>query len=94
MLNDSRSEFTHYQDTGCPDLAIPSCLSCPLPACRYSMQPKQAGSLVRMMQVRALSREGLTRTEIGERMGLSARTVSRLRVGLRTWGALLPEVSV
>jgi hypothetical protein len=25
----------HHPDTGCPDLAIPACLRCPLPACRY-----------------------------------------------------------
>ncbi len=32
-----------YEDSGCPDLGIPSCLSCPLPACRLDLSPKQAG---------------------------------------------------
>ena len=34
---DSDPEFNHYPDNGCPDLGIPSCLSCPLPRCRYDV---------------------------------------------------------
>ena len=32
------NDYTIVPDTGCPDLNIPSCLSCPLPKCRYDVE--------------------------------------------------------
>lgn len=77
-----------YEDTGCADLGIPSCLSCWLPACRFDLPPKQAGALVRAARVRELLRQGLTVDEIAAEMGTSRRTVFRLK----HWCAALTEV--
>lgn len=66
-----------YQDKGC-DLA-PKCLECPLPACRYDLPPQVAGTILRTRQVRALLDQGKTRRETAEELGLSIRTVARLK---------------
>lgn len=73
-----------YADSGCPDLGIPSCLSCPLPACRLDLAPKQAAALVRQMRLVALLDQGLTGDELAAQMGVSRRTIFRLKQGLTT----------
>ena len=73
------SEFEHWRDEGCPDLGIPTCLDCPLPACRYDLPPKRAGALLRESKLRVLLAEGLTADEAALRMGVSRRTVFRLK---------------
>lgn len=83
-------EFIHYRDDGCS--IAPSCLSCPLPACRYDLPAKQAGALLRAAWVRGLMRRGLTTDEIAAELNTSRRSVYRLKVLLRSWGAVLPEV--
>lgn len=74
--------ISYYRDEGCPDGLLPSCLSCPLPACRAELPPKMAGRLVRQVQIAALMREGLTVAETAARMGVSRRTVIRARVAM------------
>ncbi len=70
---------------GCPDLGIPSCLVCPLPACRYEMPPGVANSLLRQWQAERYAAQGMTNGEIATAMGLSYRSVCRLlrHAGLR-----------
>jgi hypothetical protein len=66
-------------DDGCLDLGIASCLTCPLPACRYDLPPKAAGTWLRVFRVRELAREGATVNEIKAALGVSRRTVFRLK---------------
>jgi hypothetical protein len=66
-------------DDGCSDLGIASCLTCPLPACRYDLPPKMAGAWLRVFQVRELAREGKTAPEIAAALRVSRRTVFRLK---------------
>ncbi len=70
-------EFQHYRDDGCE--IAPKCLSCPLPACRYDLPPKRAGALLRESQLRALLTQGLSADEAAVAMGVSRRTVFRLK---------------
>lgn len=75
------NETRHYQDTGCS--IAPSCLSCPLARCRYDLPPKRAGALMREAQLRTLLAQGLTVDEAAAAMGVSRRTVFRLRRNIR-----------
>lgn len=70
-------EFIHYRDDGCS--IAPSCLSCPLSVCRYDLPPKAAGALLRESQLRGLLSQGLTADEAAAAMGVSRRTVFRLK---------------
>ena len=77
-LLDRLPEFTSYQDGGC-DLH-PSCLTCPLPRCRYDdpgwVQREQRTSRdMAILQMRA--RQALSVDELAERFGVSTRTVHR-----------------
>jgi hypothetical protein len=71
-------EQTRYRDDGCD--VHPSCLTCPLPRCRY----EQRGGLRGMMnayrdrQVLELREEGIEVPELSERFGLSRRTIFRI----------------
>ena len=69
-----------WADAGCPDLGIPACLECPLPTCRYDLPPKRAGALMREQAAREIAAEGLTAAEVARRIGVSRRTVFRLKV--------------
>lgn len=69
--------FDHYRDTGCE--IAPRCLSCPLPLCRHDLPPKRAGSLMREMQLQVLLDNGHTNNEAAEAMGVSQRTIFRLK---------------
>ncbi|MFN8559648.1 MAG: helix-turn-helix domain-containing protein [Dehalococcoidia bacterium] len=75
--SDHLPEQLHYRDDGCE--ISPKCLECPLPACRYDMPPKRAGALLREAELRRLLAEGLTADQAAERMGVSRRTVFRLK---------------
>ena len=79
-------EYTNtYRDDGC-DVA-PKCLSCPLPACRYDIDPdlvraelNRARALLaaeRAATARAMSAEGRSPHEIATALGISLRTVYR-----------------
>lgn len=70
-------EQTSYVDNGC-DIA-PRCLACPLPRCRYDLPPRRAGALLRWLAVEALLGEGRTAAEVADELGMSRRTVFRLK---------------
>ena len=74
---DRLPEQTHYRDDGCE--ISRHCLECPLPACRYDLPPKRAGALLREAELQRLLAEGLTADQAAERMGVSRRTVFRLK---------------
>lgn len=86
-------EYTPYTDDGC-DLHE-ACLSCPLPACRYEMPPGRARALTQAAALSRLLASGLTMDEAAAELGISRRTVYRLRrlVGLDEARALrfVPE---
>ena len=75
--SDYLPENQHYRDDGCE--IAPRCLACPLPACRYDLPPKRAGALLREAQLQELLAAGLTADEAAVKMGVSRRTVFRLK---------------
>jgi len=76
--SDALPEHIEYRDDGC-DL-YPSCLSCPLPRCRYDV-PGGVRTLLnkeRDHQIRVLREDaGMSVDEIAERFQVSRRTVFR-----------------
>lgn len=77
VREDALPEHTEYRDTGCQ--VHPSCLSCPLPRCRYD-EPGGIRALLgayRDEQIAALRRQGLTIEELARRFRVSRRTVFR-----------------
>lgn len=70
-------ENMHYRDDGCE--IAPRCLACPLPACRYDLPPKRAGALMREAQLKALLSTGMSADEASVVMGVSRRTIFRLK---------------
>ena len=74
---DGLPENTHYHDDGC-DLHN-SCLTCPLPACRYEMPPGRARALSQAAALGRLLQSGITMDEAAAELGVSRRTVYRLR---------------
>ena len=78
-LMDRLPEVTVFQDTGC-DLH-PSCLSCPLPRCRYDdpgwIQREERGQRdTELLKLRA--KHALPVDELAARFGVSTRTVHRV----------------
>lgn len=76
-LRDGLPENTSYQDVGC-DLHR-SCLTCPLPACRYEMPPGRARALSQAAALGRLLESGMTMDDAATALGVSRRTVYRLR---------------
>lgn len=76
---DALPECTDYVDTGC-DL-YSSCLSCPLPRCRFD-DPGGASAMLRVGRdeaiLRCAEREGVTVDSLAEMFGLSRRTIFRV----------------
>lgn len=75
---DALPEHAEYSDRGCE--YHPSCLSCPLPVCRYDVQ---GGVQVMRSQARrtaavALKADGRSVDEIAASIGCSRRTACRL----------------
>lgn len=76
--NDSLPEFTRYRDDGCE--VSESCLSCPLPRCRY----EEPGGLRAIMneardsEIIELRGRGVSVDVLAERFGVSRRTVFRI----------------
>lgn len=73
-------EHTEYRDTGCE--VAPSCLSCPLPQCRYDVGAGGAGIATlrrreRAAEIRARLAAGQSGPQIAEELGVSLRTVWR-----------------
>jgi transcriptional regulator of acetoin/glycerol metabolism len=76
-VRDGLPENTSYKDDGC-DLHE-SCLTCPLPACRYEMPPGRARALAQAALLGRLLETGLTMDQAAIELGVSRRTVYRLR---------------
>lgn len=85
MSHNGLPEDMEYQDSGCPDLGIPECLRCPLAQCRYEMAPGKARATLDAARLAVLLKEGKTMDEAAAAMGVSRRTVYRLR---RVYGQL------
>ena len=76
---DALPEYTEYRDGGC-DLHG-SCLTCPLPRCRYD----EPGGAMAMMRgdrdeaiLRIAGRDGVSVDNLAEMFGLSRRTIFRV----------------
>lgn len=83
---DALPEHVDYRDRGC-DL-FPSCLSCPLPRCRYD-EPGGVRAMLNRVRDREIRRmrfdDGVPINEIGRRFQVSRRTVFRaLEAGRRS----------
>lgn len=78
--------FEHvYADTGC-ELA-PSCLRCPLPACRYDLPPKTALWLVQCVEYARARLQGCSVEEAAHRVGRTRRVGFRMEAAIReVWG--------
>ena len=74
---DGLPENTSYQDDGCD--IHDQCLTCPLPACRYEMPPGRARALAQAAALGQLLALGRTMDEAALDLGVSRRTVYRLR---------------
>jgi len=76
---DALPEYTVYADKGC-DL-YPSCLSCPLPRCRYE-EPGGASGMLRGGRdaaiLRLAGKDGVPVDRLAEMFGLSRRTIFRV----------------
>ena len=77
--NDALPEYSEYADNGC-DL-YPSCLSCPLPRCRYD-EPGGAAAMLRTGRDASILRmsrlEGVTIDDLARAFGVSRRTIFRV----------------
>jgi len=78
VRSDALPEFTRYRDNGCD--VSPSCLTCPLPRCRYE-EPGGLRALLnktRDGQIVAQRATGVPVAELAMRFGVSRRTVFRV----------------
>lgn len=78
VRSDALPEFTRYRDSGCD--VHPSCLTCPLPRCRYE-EPGGLRALLnktRDEQIAAQRATGMPVAELATRFGVSRRTVFRV----------------
>jgi DNA-binding CsgD family transcriptional regulator len=76
-VEDLLPEHVRYRDEGCE--LFPSCLSCPLPQCRYDgPERRQMAKELRNEEVVRLHGEGNTIRELAERYDVSARTIYRI----------------
>lgn len=84
-------DHAHWKDTGCTigTLVIPSCLTCPLPVCKYDEAAPSAterSAIVRKLRsedrtVHIFKRldDGLTPRQIAAELGITRRSVFRLK---------------
>ena len=71
--------YDSYKDEGCE--ASPSCLTCPLPQCRYDnpIWFQQYKRLARDFRIwKTIQSESLTANKAAERFSVTARTISRI----------------
>ena len=76
---DTVPEFYHYEDTGCE--VSPSCLTCPLPQCKFDdpiwfQRHRRLTKDLRVVNV--IQSEGLTAEEAAERFSVTVRTIFRI----------------
>lgn len=79
LREDALPEHLDYRDDGCE--VFPSCLSCPLPRCRYDVPggARAMLNLTRDAAIRRMREEGdLDVDEIASRFRISRRTVFRV----------------
>jgi len=85
---DALPEHTAYEDRGC-DL-YPSCLSCPLPRCRYE-EPGGAAAMIRTGRdatiLRLAREDGVSVDRLAQMFGLSRRTIFRVLRSPRDQGS-------
>ena len=67
-------------DTGCPDGLLPSCLSCPLPECRFKLPVKEWNAAVGQVR-QLLMREAELRGEPATQLPSRLRPWPKPRVG-------------
>jgi len=76
---DAVPEYYHYEDTGCE--VSPSCLTCPLPQCKYDdpVWFQRHRRMARDMKVWAtMQSESLTAEEAAQRFSVTVRTIFRI----------------
>ena len=76
---DQVSEYYHYEDTGCE--VSSSCLTCPLPQCKYDdpMWFQRHRRLARDLNVwSTMQSERLTADEAAQRFSVTVRTIFRI----------------
>ena len=87
LRDDALPEHLDYRDDGCD--VFPSCLSCPLPRCRYDVPggARAMLNLTRDAEIRRMREEGdLGVDEIASRFRVSRRTVFRVLTPRRAAG--------
>ena len=78
-MADQTPEYYHYEDTGCE--VAPSCLSCPLPQCKYDdpVWFQRHRRLARDLKVwSTMQSERLTADEAAQRFSVTVRTIFRI----------------
>lgn len=78
-LVDAVPEYYHYEDTGCE--VSPSCLTCPLPQCKYDDPTwfQRHRRMARDMKVwTTMQSESLTAEEAAQRFSVTVRTIFRI----------------
>ena len=78
-MTDQGPEYYHYEDTGCE--VSPSCLSCPLPQCKYDdpVWFQRHRRLARDLKVwSTMQSERLTADEAAQRFSVTVRTIFRI----------------
>ncbi len=76
---DTVPEYYHYEDTGCE--VSPSCLTCPLPRCKYDdpVWYQKHRRMARDLEVwTTMQAEGLTADEAANRFSVTVRTIFRI----------------
>lgn len=92
---DTVPEYYHYEDTGCE--VSPSCLSCPLPQCKYDdpVWFQQHRRMARDLKVwSTMQSEGLNVEEAADRFSVTVRTVFRIMRRCRNAGSELDSAQV
>ena len=92
---DTIPEYYHYEDTGCE--VAPSCLSCPLPRCKYDdpVWFQRHRRMAQDLKIWATMRsEGLTVEAAAERFSVTVRTVFRIMRRCRDAASELESVQV
>lgn len=92
---DTVPEYYHYEDTGCE--VSPSCLSCPLPQCKYDdpVWFQQHRRMARDLKVwSTMQSEGLNVEEAADRFSVTVRTVFRIMRRCRDAGSELDSAQV
>ena len=78
-MMDQGPEYYHYEDTGCE--VSPSCLTCPLPQCKYDdpVWFQRHRRLARDLKVwSTMQFERLTADEAAQRFSVTVRTIFRI----------------